>query len=279
LFGASGVCHSLTADCSNTRRIDMYNTTVAYNAILAAVDGEYAAIPAGGTSATGAVKATDVGLRYVEAPFHYKFSSGDISCCDCFHPANSGQAKLAEGTYAGVQCSAADPCCAPSADPLANALCSVSDETSFYPGGFWAGNPCGNGVVEPGEQCDLGSGNGAPGSCCLGSCTFAAASTVCRASTGVCDPAETCTGSSSTCPANALAGSGTVCRSSAGVCDPAETCTGSSVNCPADAKSTAVCRPLAGSCDVAETATRERRLSRGRRALGERRLSRSRRRL
>ena len=74
-----------------------------------------------------------------------------------------------------MQCSAANPCCAPSADPLANALCSVSDETSFYPGGFWAGNPCGNGVVEPGEQCDLGSGNGAPGSCCLGSCTFAAA--------------------------------------------------------------------------------------------------------
>ena len=39
---------------------------------------------------------------------------------------------------------------------------------------------------------------------------------------------------------------------SAGVCDPAETCTGSSAACPADAKSTAVCRASAGVCDVAE---------------------------
>src|SRR5262249_16293919 len=30
VFGSGGVCHSLTADCSSARRIDMYNTTVAY---------------------------------------------------------------------------------------------------------------------------------------------------------------------------------------------------------------------------------------------------------
>ncbi len=252
IFGAGGVCHSLTADCSSARRIDMYNTTVAYNAILEAVATEYAAIPAGGTSATGAVKSTDVGIRYVEAPFHYKFASGDISCCDCFHPGVTGQTKLAEGTYQGVQCSAASPCCAPSADPLTNASCSVADETSVYPGGFWAGNPCGNGVVEPGEQCDLGVGNGAPGSCCLASCQFATASVVCRAGGGVCDPAETCTGSSATCPANAFASTSTVCRGAAGVCDAVELCTGASASCPADLKSTGVCRAAAGSCDVVE---------------------------
>ncbi|MCC6765600.1 MAG: hypothetical protein IT293_13145 [Deltaproteobacteria bacterium] len=253
IFGAGGVCHSLTADCSNARRIDMYDTTVAYNAILAAVTAEYAAIPAGGTSATGAVKASDVGLRFVEAPFHYKFSSGDISCCDCFHPAASGQAKLAEGTYAGFQCSAATPCCAPSADPLVNAACSATDETSFHPGGFWAGAPCGNGVVDPGEQCDLGAANGTPGACCLGSCAFAPAGTTCRASAGVCDVAETCTGAAAACPANGFASSATVCRGSAGACDPAETCSGSAASCPSDAKSAGVCRPSAGSCDVAES--------------------------
>jgi hypothetical protein len=47
--------------------------------------------------------------------------------------------------------------------------------------------------------------------------------------------------------------SATVCRASAGACDLAETCTGFSLNCPADAKSTAVCRASAGICDVAES--------------------------
>ena len=48
---------------------------------------------------------------------------------------------------------------------------------------------------------------------------------------------------------------GTVCRASAGVCDRAETCNGSSVSCPSDAKrgSTTVCRPAVDECDGAET--------------------------
>ena len=96
------------------------------------------------------MKATNVGVRYVEGPFHYRFASADISCCDCFHPANSGQQKLAEGTYVGLQCSPTTPCCGQSADPLVNATCSAVDETSLYPGRFWSGNPCGNAVLEPG---------------------------------------------------------------------------------------------------------------------------------
>jgi cysteine-rich repeat protein len=253
IFGAGGVCHSLTADCSSARRIDMYNTTVAYNEILARVTAEYAAIPAGGTSATGAIKATDVGIRYVEAPFQYKFSSGDISCCDCFHPGSTGQQKLAEGTYSGLQCSAATPCCGVSADPLTNASCSATDESSTYPGGFWAGAACGNGIIDPGEQCDGGVTNGTFGFCCSASCQFATSATTCRHSTGPCDPAETCSGTSTACPADALAGASTVCRPAAGVCDAAETCSGTSAGCPGDAKSSAVCRPAAGSCDLAES--------------------------
>jgi len=64
--------------------------------------------------------------------------------------------------------------------------------------------------------------------------TFAA-STVCRASVGICDVAESCTGTSGTCPADTFAGTGTLCRSSGGVCDLAESCTGAAVTCPADA--------------------------------------------
>src|SRR5881397_4092004 len=56
-----------------------------------------------------------------------------------------------------------------------------------------------------------------------------------RAAADACDVAETCTGSSSTCPADGLAASGTVCRAAVNECDLADTCTGTSISCPADA--------------------------------------------
>jgi parallel beta-helix repeat protein len=44
----------------------------------------------------------------------------------------------------------------------------------------------------------------------------------------------------------------TECRASAGMCDLAENCTGTSVDCPSDAKSTDLCRASTGECDIAE---------------------------
>ena len=114
--------------------------------------------------------------------------------------------------------------------------------------------------------------------------------TLCRASAGVCDVAETCSGSSTTCPADGFQSSTTICRASAGQCDVAESCTGSSVACPGDGfasattacvgssngdacdgtdscsgtantcvdgflASTTICRASAGQCDVAESCT------------------------
>lgn len=72
---------------------------------------------------------------------------------------------------------------------------------------------------------------------CIGnSCvTFAETSgTVCRAAAGVCDRAETCNGSSISCPSDQKTSASTVCRSSADACDAAEMCTGTSAFCPAD---------------------------------------------
>jgi cysteine-rich repeat protein len=142
-------------------------------------------------------------------------------------------------------------------------------------------NTCGNGILEPGEQCD--DGNTGNGDCCSSTCQFEPVSTVCRPAAGGCDIADTCTGASGACPADAKStgvcrpaadvcdvaescdGVGndcpadgfqpaTVeCRASAGVCDSAENCTGSGAACPADAKSTAQCRAAAGACDVAES--------------------------
>src|SRR5213078_3045478 len=90
-------------------------------------------------------------------------------------------------------------------------------------------------------------------------CTHPAgnAGTVCRAAAGPCDAAETCTGTSSTCPADGFLSSSTVCRAAVDLCDAAENCTGTSATCPADALKAAgtVCRAAAGECDLAESCT------------------------
>ena len=63
---------------------------------------------------------------------------------------------------------------------------------------------------------------------------FLSPTTICRASAGVCDVAESCTGSGALCPADGFATPTTICRASAGICDVAESCTGAGVQCPAN---------------------------------------------
>src|SRR5205809_792276 len=70
---------------------------------------------------------------------------------------------------------------------------------------------CGDGNVDADEQCDLGAQNGQSGSCCTATCTFATVATVCRAALNECDLAESCTGSSATCPADAVKPAGKTC--------------------------------------------------------------------
>src|SRR2546425_7927501 len=93
---------------------------------------------------------------------------------------------------------------------------------------------CGDGTLDPGEQCD--DGNNLNGDCCSASCTIQPAGTVCRPAAGVCDVAEACDGASPTCPADVFVSAATQCRAAAGVCDVAELCPGNGANCPADAK-------------------------------------------
>ncbi len=83
---------------------------------------------------------------------------------------------------------------------------------------------------------------------------FAPSTSTCRASAGTCDAAEKCTGASAACPADAFAPPSTTCRASAGTCDAAEKCSGASASCPADAFAppSTVCRFAAGACDADE---------------------------
>src|SRR5438046_1347941 len=69
VWALGGICSSLTADCSNQRRIDMYNTLVGYNEILERVTNEYAALSPGGCNPP---KASDVQIRFENGTFYYK---------------------------------------------------------------------------------------------------------------------------------------------------------------------------------------------------------------
>src|SRR5207249_3452910 len=93
-----------------------------------------------------------------------------------------------------------------------------------------AGTSC----TDDGNVCTADVCNGTVGA---PACTHAAgnAGTVCRAAVGGCDIAETCTGTSTACPADAIQPAGAVCRAAAGVCDVAETRDGVTTACPADA--------------------------------------------
>lgn len=104
---------------------------------------------------------------------------------------------------------------------------------------IYAEGNCGNGIVEPGEQCDGGA--------CCQACQYAAAGSQCRAAATSCDAAELCDGMSDVCPPDAPAAAGSTCRASGGPCDPAEVCDGTSFDCPADVVITA-CADGDGCC-------------------------------
>ena len=70
---------------------------------------------------------------------------------------------------------------------------------------------CGNGILEYGEECDLGLNNGQSNYCCTEFCTFASSEQVCRPADRECDAIEYCTGEMAYCPPNQLKPEGTAC--------------------------------------------------------------------
>jgi len=97
----------------------------------------------------------------------------------------------------------------------------ISSEENVNPnskgiGVVWYKNPCGNGNLDVGEQCDLGVLNGSASQCCGKTCRFLTGA-VCRASASICDAEEVCQAGSGSCPANANKPVSTPCAVSA--CD------------------------------------------------------------
>src|SRR5207249_1705554 len=89
---------------------------------------------------------------------------------------------------------------------------------------------------------------------------FQTSSVTCRADAGQCDVAETCTGTSGACPADAFEANTVACTgaSQGGTCDDdaADRCSGTANTCVDGFQASSVtCRADAGQCDVAETCT------------------------
>lgn len=77
---------------------------------------------------------------------------------------------------------------------------------------------CGDGTLDPGEQCDAGALNGLAESCCDAACNIAPPSQVCRPAAGECDESESCNGLSDDCPVDLPKTAGSPCTADSSLC-------------------------------------------------------------
>src|SRR6185369_62605 len=99
------------------------------------------------------------------------------------------------------------------------------------------------GECDPAENCP-GSGPSCPAD------AKDSAGTACTSDGNPCSLDE-CDGVADTCQ-HPAGNAGATCRASAGVCDTGESCTGASTICPPDTflSSSTLCRPASDACDV-----------------------------
>ena len=201
--------------------------------------------------------ATDRDLSHVDIGFYTS------TCGDGTLDTNNGAEQCDQGSgtngTAGSCCSAAcqfktnGTACTDDGLICTTDLCNGASATCQHNAGN-SGTVCRSST----GTCDLAETCNGTSTACPPDTNFASSTVVCRASSGgACDVAENCTGASNTCPSDGFASSTVVCRSSTGACDTAENCPGTGPNCPADslASSTTVCRSQNGDCDVAENCT------------------------
>ncbi|RAK92871.1 ADAM family of metalloprotease ADM-B [Aspergillus costaricaensis CBS 115574] len=171
------------------------------------------------------------------------------------------------------QCTIGNICAALGRNSVKSSCLSANRDVTTY-----TGSQCGNGIVESGEDCDCGGEDGcgdnnccdaktckfksgavcddSNDSCCS-SCQFSSAGTVCRASRGDCDVAETCSGNSSTCPTDSFKKDGTSCGSSgSGLACASGQCTSRDYQCRSvmgsllHSNDTYACSSFSSSCEL-----------------------------
>ncbi len=146
-FGqGNGICGSVTSSCSDSRIADGYRSAKIYRDILMRVTHEYAAIAPGdgspivvigGQTVGGGFKADGVTMAYSDASWRYRFSSSELSCCDCFHPSAAGQNSASAALFDGLRCTPERPCCADTGDPVASGKCTATiTDGRYVPGLF-----------------------------------------------------------------------------------------------------------------------------------------------
>ncbi len=164
--------------------------------------------------------------------------AGDCCSAACLFESNGSACATDGNACTDDQCDGAGTCThpnnvAPCDDGLfCNGVDTCAGGICTHPGDPCAGGPeCDDACDEGADTCaePFGTPCASDGSVC---------------SLDACDGAGACAHT----PTNA----GVECRASAGVCDPAELCDGANVACGADAKSVAPCRAAAGDCDAAE---------------------------
>ena len=143
----TGLCGSITIDCSDERRPRRLRNSSGlsrhYGARLLGVCrlGCRRKLPLKWKSAVrqlgGKSRRPALLISFSNATWVYKFTSEQISCCDCFHPSFLGQDAAAQILFDGFTCSPTDVCCADTGDPVSDALCTAEDTGgTFHPGLF-----------------------------------------------------------------------------------------------------------------------------------------------
>lgn len=145
--------------------------------------------------------------------------SGQACCPFSANSCNSGSAFIMS-PVSTQNVTDFSPC---SVGNVCSVLQSTLNTTCLYRPGERAtlsAEQCGNGILEPGEECDPGNAGStrccnaetcrftsgsvcdpSNSGCCEESCQFSPASRVCRPSVNAeCDQAESCTGTSAACP-------------------------------------------------------------------------------